>query len=341
MSSLYNKFDKQKIFKINKESILKPKNKFNLNSKLNDKVILYNDIKNSEINQNIKIKPKYKYCFKNIFHQKINSFQNNNQIKLYDSNNLTTINCNKKIINKNNSFLNNKTIFSKDNILLKLNKLQNKLRLNSTKTSSSFNKVNKINTDITNNNINYKNFEDNKSCFSSETFRKFKKINNLILRNDIKGKKLIYNKTQNNSHNNERRINSFNTTKKVKNDNKINAISIKETERSLTFNTKKENIEKEELIKENEKLKKEIEYYKQQLEKYKKYRELYLNLLKKVKTNKTLLKNININIQNINEDNYLNNYVKELFDRGQEINNYLNENEMLEKNIKEILSKYE
>ena len=73
---------------------------------------------------------------------------------------------------------------------------------------------------------------------------------------------------------------------------------------------------KEELIKENEKLKKKLEYSNMQVEKYKKYRELYLNLMKKVKSNKNMIKNINTNNKDIKNNQYFDNYVNELIDKS-------------------------
>ena len=331
--SLFKKFYKQNILKITKETILKPKNKFNL----------INDVNNSDNNEYIKIKPKYKYFYKHLLNKKLISSQKYNNIKLFGSNKLITTNSKDKIYNKNNSFFNNKTISSNDDILLKLNILKNKIKLNSSKNSYSFNKTNTINNDKNKNNFLYKKIEDYKSRLPSENFRKSKKINNIISRNNTNEKNLIYN-IKNNHQKNDIKINIYNRINKVKKEiTNIKTNLIKETERSVILSNKKEkdDMEKEGLIKENEKLKKELDCCKKQLEKYKKYRVLYLNLLKKVKTNKKLVKNISLNEINSNGDSHFKNYVNELIDRGKEINNDLNENEMLEKNIKEILSNLE
>ncbi len=80
-------------------------------------------------------------------------------------------------------------------------------------------------------------------------------------------------------------------------------------------------------------MKKELEYSNSQLEKYKKYQTLYLNLLKKVKSNKNLIKNINLNVdKNIKEE-----YINDLIERGKEINTMLKEDNILENNIKNAL----
>ena len=90
---------------------------------------------------------------------------------------------------------------------------------------------------------------------------------------------------------------------------------------SLQKNNKlKHEEEEKKLISENSKLKKELEYSNSQLEKYKKYQTLYLNLLKKVKSNKNLIKNINLNEdKDIKEE-----YINDLIERGKEINTMLN-----------------
>ena len=99
------------------------------------------------------------------------------------------------------------------------------------------------------------------------------------------------------------------------------------------------------LVKENEELKKKLEFLNNELEKYKKYRGLYLNLLNKVKSNKNLISNINLNNQDKDKDKeinkHYNNYVNELIENGKEINSILKEDEILEQNIKEILSNLE
>ena len=80
-----------------------------------------------------------------------------------------------------------------------------------------------------------------------------------------------------------------------------------------------------------------MEYSNSQLEKYKKYQTLYLNLLKKVKSNKNLIKNINLNVdKNIKEE-----YINDLIERGKEINTMLKEDDILENNLKDILYKLE
>ena len=102
-------------------------------------------------------------------------------------------------------------------------------------------------------------------------------------------------------------------------------------------NTKKYENDGNNLISENSKLKKELEYSNNQLKRYKKYQELYLNLLKRVKSEKNLIKTLNLN----DERNIKESYINELIDRGKEINTILNENNILENNIKDMLYKLE
>ena len=131
---------------------------------------------------------------------------------------------------------------------------------------------------------------------------------------------------------------------KIKSYEKVNKLKSKGSKEDIISNDNKNNIKKtkiEQLVEENNKLKKELEFSHKQVEKYKKYQELYLNLLKKVKSNKNLIKNINSNNQEISKDNYYNYYVNELIDHGKEINKMLNEEEIIEKNIKELLCNLE
>ena len=60
-------------------------------------------------------------------------------------------------------------------------------------------------------------------------------------------------------------------------------------------------------------------------------------MLKKVKTNTNLIKNINLN----NEQNIKDQYIGELIDRGKEISTMIKEDNILENNLKDILYKLE
>ena len=122
----------------------------------------------------------------------------------------------------------------------------------------------------------------------------------------------------------------------VKNYDYENGININDDEK-VDSSPKKDEKKEQTLITENNKLKKELEYSNNQLEKYKKYQSLYLNLLRKVKTNKHLFKNVNLN----DEKNIKEQYVNELIDRRNEINTLLKEDDILENNLKDLLYKLE
>ena len=344
------KFVKPKIHSPEKPIILMPKNTINITSEImRIYSVNYNKLKT--------IKIKYKDLYKKI----TNSNQKNyNNIKTFQSNNnIEPVNIGKRNLRKNKSFLNRNDILLKDNnILLELDKLKLRIKLKHKKnTYSSYKKNILFNDNKPNNNnknINIHsiiNYDKKNILLKSENM---KKKNNVVISYQINKKNL--NKKQSNDNIFSTKNESIKTPQKNRNNN--------EEQKILSYNQKNnyindiEKSDKRELIKENEKLKKELEYSNNQLKKYKKYQELYLNLLKKVKNNKNLIKNINLNNEEkdskdsednkVNEDGdnkdnniYYNDYVNELIDRGSEIKRMLKEDEILEKNIKNLLSTLE
>ena len=330
---------------LSKEVILMPKNEMvNLDSNEKEKA---NNIHNINMDNLHKIKFKYKNFYKKLIQSNVIT----QTIKPIESNNLFE-SVNKKKINfrKNNSFFNKPSNIMEKDILFELDKLKFRIKLKRKNYQySSYNKTPIFNKNDKNNKnkqtfniystINSKN---KNHLLTNESFGKFQKI--IINSKYEKNKNIFQNKIKNNNLY-KIKNNSNESKKKVKHDNYNNSNNEGfKTIFSYNFNNKMnkdiDNYDKEELIKENERLRKELEYSNNQLEKYKKYHGLYLNLLKNVNTNKNFTKNINTNNGN-NNDYYLNNYINELIERDNEINQILNEDEILEKNIKEILSKLE
>ena len=316
---------------------LKPKNRINLKQEIN-KTNLLSNIKKFENDKLNKIKPKFKAFYKKLVYQEKISNEKYKDKGVSSSHSK----------NRNNiSFFNDSQSKTKKNILLELNKIKFNIRLKrKTNTYSSYNKniisnndntINKKNRVLFFNNINDNNNKNNniRNRLLS-TGENFKKLIN-ISRNKFNSN--LENKYSNNNINIIINNCSLNEHKFTIDNNKLK-------EKDIYNNLNKINIEKEknykeELIKENKKLKKELENANEQLEKYKKYRELYLNLLKKVKSNKNFVKNIKSINKDIDDNNYLNNYVNELVDRGKEIKEMLKEEEDLENNIKQLLSTIE
>ena len=313
------------ITKLPNKSGIKPRNNLRINT-FNNKNYFVNT-KKFDINRLNRMKPKYKKLYNDLIHRKINS-ECKNVIK--DEPNPGN---NIDLCFKTNSFLDN-SIMNKDRkILFQLNKLKMKIFKNKNHSYFSVNK-----------NIE-KNFEDNpilksfqnSSFLAYKSFDKYsknrfgKKMNNYNLIN-------IKNNSVNNINNNNIKL----VIKKYQNDgygSDINKAKKEKNKEACLQKSNKLNHEEEEkkLISENSKLKKELEYSNSQLEKYKKYQTLYLNLLKKVKSNKNLIKNINLNVdKNIKEE-----YINDLIERGKEINTMLKEDNILENNIKNMLYKLE
>ena len=334
-----------------KDNILKPKNNINLKSIIPNRPNLFHNIHKFEIDKLKKMKPEFKEFYKNLVHNQSNSdyFVENNKVS--KSNNKLESYKSKKNKYYNNSFFNNKPFLNKRDILLELDKLKVKIK-SKNKNNSNCNSHNKsiscCNKHLKEKTI-YKSIDfHNKLLFTTENFRKIKKkyeknSRNILLNN----KNTLFNKITNNNQlnviiNNGSLNNKFHTINKSyeKVNNHKSKVS-KENNISHDNKNKKKKTKIEQLVEENNKLKKELEFSHKQVEKYKKYQELYLNLLKKVKFNKNMIKNINSNNQENSKDNYYNNYVNELIDHGKEINKMLNEEEIFEKNIKELLSNLE
>jgi len=334
-----------------KDSILKPKNNINLKSIIPNRTNLFHKVNRFEIDKLKKVKPEFKEFFKNLVHnQSYNDYfvENNkvskssNKVESYKSKN-----------NKyyNNSFLNNSPFKNKRDILLELDKLKIKIK-SKNKNNSNCNSHNK-NISCSNKHSNKRtvfksNDFHNKLLFTTENFGKIKKFEknsrNYLLNNNT----TLFNKITNNNQlnviiSNSSLNNKSHTKNKNKSYEKVSNNKYKGIKNNIINDIKctKKKTEIEQLVEENNKLKKELEFSQSQVEKYKKYQELYLNLLKKVKSNKTLIKNINSNNQEISKDNYYNSYVNELIDHGKEINKMLNEEEIIEKNIKDLLCNLE
>ena len=314
-------------------SITKLPNKSGIKPRNNLRIITFNNknyfdnTKKFDYNRLNRMKPKYKKLYNDLIHRKINSECKNVIKEEPNPGN------NKDLCFKTNSFLDNSILFKDSKILFQLNKL--KLKIFKNKNHSYFSVNKNIGKKIEDNPI-LKSLQ-NSSFLAYKSFDKYSK-NNF-------GKKMnSYNliNIKNNSVNNINNNNIKLVKNKHKNDNNGNNINKTHKEKNkevcLQKSNKLNHEEKEKkLISENSKLKKELEYSNNQLEKYKKYQTLYLNLLKKVKSNKNLIKNININEdKNIKEE-----YINDLIERGKEINTMLKEDDILENNIKNILYKLE
>ena len=333
--SLYNNSYRYNILKVSQESILKPKNKrlyLNLvyNNNYNTFGALDNNIRFDK-DKYKRMRPIYKKFYEKLINQETNKGSQNSKINGLNNLQLSN-NSQNKNIRKNNSFLFDCLKTEKKNIFSELNKLKYKIRLNNRKYSYNKKNIWKSNYFF------HSSFEknENKLYKSGDNFRKAINSDN-ISRNNI----YAINKTNIIINNNIPNLSEDKLTE-MNNINKFNHINNTDNDKQYYKKLNNDNIiNKEELIKENEKLKKELEYSNNQVEKYKKYRELYLNLMKKVKSNKNMIKNINTNNKDIKNNQYFNNYMNELIDRRKEINNLLKEDEILEKNIKEILSSLE
>lgn len=299
--SLYNT-NRHNILKLSQESILKPKNKkLYLNLSNNNKYNLFGNITKFDIGKYKRIKPIYKKFNKILLNQKINN-------KLYTTkiNNLQQYsNIQNKFLRKNNSFLFDCSKTEEKDIFAKFEKLKFKIRRNN-RNIYSYNQKNIRNNSNTNTNCYLypnNNKIDNKFYETKEIFqRKNIKLNNISQNNIYKITKT--NLMINNSTSDEDKINEKNNTCKIYS---INTEKGEERKKQIYAYANRDD-----LIKENKKLKMELEYSNKQIKKYKKYRELYLNLMKSVKSNKNMIKNINSNKEDINKNVYFNNYVNEI-----------------------------
>ena len=341
------------IFNINncfKDNILKPKNNLNIKSIIPNRPNLFHKIHKFEIDKLKKVKPEFKEFYKNLVYNHSNSdyFVENNKV----SKSINKMESYKSKKNKyyNNPFLNNTPLLNKRDILFELDKLKLKIKSKNKKNSNS-NSHNKKNSSCNKNTKEKAIFKSNdfhnKLLFTTENFKKIKKYEkntkNILLNNNT----ALFNRITNNNQ-----LNVIINNGSLKNKSNIKNKSYEKVYSNKSKNNKEINIsdgnkdnkkktEIEQLVEENNKLKKELEFSHSQVEKYKKYQELYLNLLKKVKSNKTLIKNINSNNKENSKDNYYNNYVNELIDKGKEINKMIYEEEIIEKKIKELLCNLE
>jgi len=320
MSSNIN-FKNFSITKLSNKSGIKPRNNLRIIT-FNNKNY-FDNIKKFDYNRLNRMKPKYKKLYNDLIHRKINS-ECKNVIKEEPNPGNKTDLC-----FKTNSFLDNSILYKDSKILFQLNKL--KLKIFKNKNHSYFSVNKNIGKKIEDNPI-LKSLQ-NSSFLAYKSFGKYsknrfsKKMNNFNLIN-----------IKNNSVNNNIKL----VVNKYQNDGNRSDINKIQKENNKEANLQKNNKlnheeEEKKLISENSKLKKELEYSNSQLEKYKKYQTLYLNLLKKVKSNKNLIKNINLNEdKDIKEE-----YINDLIERGKEINTMLKEDNILENNIKNMLYKLE
>ena len=308
------------IINLPNKSNIKPINNIRINTFNNTS--FYIKKRNINIYKLNQLKPGYKQLYKDIITKKVNSEIDIKKKRIEkpkkQKNNLDY---------KLNSFLDNIAVNKDSRMLFQFNKLKFKILKNKNHSYFSVNKS--INCNLEQ--LQIKNSRDN-SFIAYNSFKKNpKNMNNRYINR--------------NSNINNMNITDINSIKPIlkkylNNDNDINTnMNINETKKKGIEDNVKKNNEKDDnnLISENSKLKKELEHSNNELEKYKKYQDLYINLLKRVKSGKNLIKNINLN----DEKNIKESYINELIDRGKEINTILNENNILENNIKDMLYKLE
>ena len=212
-------------------------------------------------------------------------------------------NSNNKLSYKLNSFLDNSSVNKDSKILYQYNKLKYKILKN--KNHSYFSPDNEFD---------YKNdIYQNNSFLEYKSFEKYPKNKIINDKNNFNNNiTLLLNKysKENIDENTLTNINSG--------QNNINLSSGKTY--SINCKSKEKYLETE-----NSKLKNELKNSNNELEKYKKYKVLYLNLVKKLKNDKGIKEQ----------------YINELIERGNEINNILKEDKILENNIKDILTNIE
>jgi hypothetical protein len=212
-------------------------------------------------------------------------------------------NSNNKLSYKLNSFLDNSSVNKDSKILYQYNKLKYKILKN--KNHSYFSPDNEFD---------YKNdIHQNNSFLEYKSFEKYPKNKIINDKNNFNNNiTLLLNKysKENIDENTLTNINSG--------QNNINLSSGKTY--SINCKSKEKYLETE-----NSKLKNELKNSNNELEKYKKYKVLYLNLVKKLKNDKGIKEQ----------------YINELIERGNEINNIIKEDKILENNIKDILTNIE
>ena len=318
---------KNKLFK--SLNILNMSNKSNIKPRNDIRINTFNNTGHLNNNGNINIyklnqmKPGYKQLYKDIITKKINSDIGIKIKKIEKPKRKGN-----KLDYKLNSFLDIAAVNKDSQILFQFNKLKFKILKNKHHSYFSVNKS--VNSKIEDLEIKdsqdisflaYNGLKKNpKKLHKNQYIKRNNNIKNINI-TDINSIKPILNKYLNSDIDTNTNMNSTEIEKKVIEDN----------------NTKKYENDGNNLISENSKLKKELEYSNNQLKRYKKYQELYLNLLKRVKSEKNLIKTLNLN----DERNIKESYINELIDRGKEINTILNENNILENNIKDMLYKLE
>ena len=299
--------------KLTNKSGVKPRNEIRINTFNNEN--FFSKAKKYDIYKITRMKPEYKKLYKDIVSRKINSESIKKNIERPKPNN--------KLEYKLNSFLDVSEVNKENQIIFQLNRLKFKISKNKNHSYFSVNK----NTCKNQNKKIYQNFQD----ISLLAYGSHNKIYKNRSQNNIKNN--YYNNIDNNNikltiNKYQNRYHKSNNTNLTENEKEHNI-----EDYSLNKNEKEDN----NLLLENSKLKRELEYSNNQLEKYRKYQALYLTLLKKVKTNTNLIKNINLN----NEQNIKDQYIGELIDRGKEISTMIKEDNILENNLKDILYKLE
>ena len=315
------------IVKGSNKANIKPRNELRINTFSFNDINYFTNARKVDIFKLKRMKPEYKKLYRDFIHNKLNSeFENvDKKKKKQENNNLLNY--------KLHSFLDSSFLNKDRKILVGLNNLKCKLLKN--KNHSYFVDNKNTNNKIGDNQI-LRNFEN--SCFL--TYKSFNKYSKNRFSNKVKNKHNLINKTNNKqSINNIKLIINKYQNKESRNNFDENKFEKEKSNGNIIINKSEFNHEKKgrNLILENSILRKELEYSNTQLEKYKKYQALYQNLLRKVKSNKNLINNININ----NEQNIKELYVNDLIERRNEINSLLREDDILENNLKDILYKLE
>jgi len=303
-----------KVINLPNKSNIKPRNYIGINT-FNNTSFLGN-AKKFDIYKLKKMRPEYKQLYEDLITKKVDSI-----FEIKKKNVQKPVKQKDKLNYKLNSFLDISAVNKDSQIIFQLNKLKFKILKNK---SHSYFSVNK-DMDKKIEDFKMKDLEDN----SFLAYNNFKKYPKNKFQKDVN--------INNNNYINNTNINDIKPIlNKYLNYGYENGININDDEK-VDSSPKKDEKKEQTLITENNKLKKELEYSNNQLEKYKKYQSLYLNLLRKVKTNKHLFKNVNLN----DEKNIKEQYVNELIDRRNEINTLLKEDDILENNLKDLLYKLE
>ena len=210
-------------------------------------------------------------------------------------------NSNNKLSYKLNSFLDNSSVNKDSKILYQYNKLKYKILKN--KNNSYFSPDNEFD---------YKNdIYQNNSFLEYKSFEKYPKNKIINDKNNFNNNITLLLNKYSKENMDENTLTNINSAQNNLSSGKTYSINCKSKEKYLET--------------ENSKLKNELKNSNNELEKYKKYKVLYLNLVKKLKNDKGIKEQ----------------YINELIERGNEINNILKEDKILENNIKDILTNIE